>query len=64
MAGRTNKENAHDFVEAIKKLVQKPENLENLENYLSHHFHAWLFEYAQTPDDITAELKSFAEMEL
>ncbi len=62
--GRTNKENAHDFVEAIKMLATKPENLENFENYLSHHFHEWLEKYANTPDDIVFELKEFAKMEI
>lgn len=59
--------NAHaakQFTEAIKTIAAKPENLENLECYLSHHFDVWLEIYANTPEKITAELKAFAEMEI
>ena len=55
---------AHQFITAIKTLSEKPENLENLESYLSHHFSTWLDKFANTPEKITAELKAFAEMDL
>lgn len=55
---------AHQFVEAIKTIANKPENLENLELYLSHHFPEWLEKFANTPETLTAELKEFAEMEV
>lgn len=60
----TDKENARIFCAAIKELASKPENLENLENYLSHCFSEWLEKYANSPDNIAGEMKCFAEMEL
>jgi hypothetical protein len=50
------------FIEVIKTLSQKQENLENLESYLSRHFKTWLKRYANTPDGIIYELKAFADM--
>jgi hypothetical protein len=54
---------ATDFAEAIKIIAAKPSNLENLENYLSRHFLEWLEKWANSPEDLTAEMKAFAEME-
>lgn len=55
---------AHQFVEAIKTIAEKPENLDNLECYLSHHFDVWLEKWADTPEGLTYEMKAFAEMEI
>jgi hypothetical protein len=49
---------------AIKEIASKPQNLENLESYLSMHFTAWLEKFANTPDGMAAELKAFAEMDI
>ena len=54
---------AADFVNAIKTIANKPENLDNLESYLSYHFSEWLEKYANTPEDMAAEMREFAEME-
>ena len=54
---------AHMFVEAIKTIAEKPQNLENLECYLSHHFTTWLEKFANTPESLTWEMKEFAEMD-
>lgn len=59
-----HKEEARVFCEAIKKIAQKPQNLENLELYLSYHFVEWIEKHANTPENIAAELKQFAEMEV
>ena len=62
-----NKENelcAKAFVNVIKELASNPKKLDNLENYLSKHFDIWMERYANTPYDITYELKGFAEMEI
>lgn len=53
---------AAQFVEAIKTIATKPENLANLEHYLSLHFAQWLHKYASTPEDLTCELQEFANM--
>ena len=53
---------AKQFCEAIKTIAEKPENLENLELYLSIHFATWFEKFANDPGSITAELKAFAEM--
>lgn len=52
------------FVSAIKTIASKPENLENLENYLSYHFKEWLEKFANTPADISCELRCFADMDI
>lgn len=53
---------AAQFCAAIKTLASKPENLENLESYLSCHFPEWIEKFATTPEDIAAELSQFANM--
>ena len=55
---------AKQFCEALQAIAGKPQNLENLEYYLSIHFSEWLSKFANTPEGITAELKQFAEMEV
>lgn len=62
MIERKFEQEAKQFCEAIKAITEKPENLDNLECYLSYHFPVWLEKYANTPETITAELKAFAEM--
>lgn len=59
-----HEKHAAQFCAAIKRLSEKPENLNNLESYLARHFGAWLEKFANTPETITAELKQFAEMEI
>lgn len=59
-----HEQNAKEFVKAIKTLAENPANLDNLECYLSYNFSEWLKKFANTPDNITAELKMFAEMEV
>lgn len=53
---------AAEFVTAIKTIADKPQNLDNLESYLTHHFREWLARFANTPDDLAAEMKEFANM--
>lgn len=55
---------AKKFVEAIKTIAAKPDNLDNLESYLTHHFPEWLQKWANTPETIVSELRNFAEMEI
>lgn len=55
-------EQAKTFVNAIKTIADKPENLDNLENYLSIHFQKWLATWATTPDGIAEELEAFASL--
>lgn len=62
MIERKFEQEAKQFCEAIKTIAEKPENLENLELYLSIHFATWLEAFANDPGSITAELKAFAEM--
>ena len=60
---RKYEQTAKQFCEALRAIAEKPENLDNLESYLSYHFAEWMNKYANTPENITAELKSFADME-
>ena len=55
---------AAQFAAAIKTIAEKPDNLDNLEHYLSYHFAAWLEKFANTPETIAAELQAFAEMDI
>lgn len=57
-----NAKAAADFVDAIRIIASKPENLDNLESYLSHHFPEWLSKWASTPDLMACEMKDFANM--
>ena len=59
-----NKKNADIFIQAIKDLASKPENLENLNSYLSFHFSTWLEKWASTPEGLAEELKMFSTMEV
>jgi hypothetical protein len=59
-----NTESATMFVNAIKKFAGKPDNIDNLESYLSRHFDQWLIKFANTPENIAVEMKQFAEMEI
>ena len=59
-----NAEHAKIFIEAIKTIAEKPQNLDNLESYLTWHFPEWIEKFANTPENLTAELKHFAEMEI
>lgn len=55
---------AKEFIQAIKTISDKQANLDNFENYLSYHFPVWLEKYANSPENITAELKAFADMDI
>ncbi len=59
-----NKDYAREFIQAIKTISEKSENLDNFESYLSYHFDKWLEMWADTPEKITAELKQFATMNI
>ena len=54
---------AAQFCDAIRELANKPENLQNLENYLEYHFDTWMKKYANTPEDMAAEMSEFAHMD-
>ena len=59
-----NKKYAEMFINAIKEIATKPDNLDNFECYLSNHFDYWLEKFANTPVGLASELKQFAEMEV
>lgn len=61
---REFEELAERFVEAIKRISKKEENLNNLQHYLSIHFEQWLERFAKTPLAIVCEIESFADMEI
>ena len=55
---------ASEFINAIRELASKPENMNNLESYLSYHFETWLKKYGTSPENLTDEIKHFAQMEV
>lgn len=59
-----NEKLAKEFIEALRTLSEKPENIDNFESYLSRHFTVWYEKYANTPAGLISELKHFAEMEV
>ena len=59
-----NREYAAILINAIKELANKPDNLDNLEWYLSNHFDVWIETFANTPESLVYELKNFAEMKI
>lgn len=59
-----NEQLAAELTAAIKLLASKPDNLDNFESYITHCFDTWVIKYANTPEGLTAEIKSFATMEV
>lgn len=57
-----NKQNAERVAEAVKRLAESPEALDNFKSYLTRHFDAWLKEYASTPDGLANELEAFSKI--
>ena len=60
---RKYEEQATQFCEAIRTLANKPENLDNLESYLTYNFDKWPTTRANTPQGLATEMKMFADME-
>lgn len=58
------KEMARMFFDAIKEIANKPENMKNLEAYLSLHFTEWMEKYAGDPANLAGEMHNFATMEI
>lgn len=52
------------FCDAIRTIAEKPENIDNMESYLTYGFSKWLKKYANNPEDFAMEMKMFAEMKL
>ena len=61
---RKYEKQAAEFCEAIRALANEPENLNNLESYLTYNFDKWLTTWANTPENLAEEMKEFAEMEI
>lgn len=59
-----NSELAEKFVQAISLMASKEDNLFNFQSYLSQHFDVWLKKFAYTPEGITSEFVSFANMNI
>ena len=54
---------AKEFCKAIRKLAEDTEALDNLELYLKLHFDTWLQKWGNTPENISADLMHFANIE-
>ena len=59
-----NEECAKVFIEAIKEMVSKPNNLDNFEFYLAQHFDVWMKKWASNPEGLAYEVENFAKMEI
>ena len=60
----SNEECAKIFVEAIKTMASKPDNLQNFEWYLERHFDVWMEKWANSPEGLAYEVENFAKMEI
>ena len=58
------KKEAVIVAQTIRELASNPDNLDNLESYLSMHFGEWLKRFANSPENMAAELKNFARMNI
>ena len=59
-----NSQLAKKFIKAIRTIAEKENNLNNFQLYLSIHFDKWMEKFASNPEGLTAELESFANMEI
>ena len=57
----SNTECAKVFIEAIKTIAEKSENIDNLECYLENHFDVWTEKKAHTHQGLEYERKRFTE---
>lgn len=48
--------------ESILRMAQSDGSLENFVSYLSHHFDAWLKQYAYDPETFAYELQHFSKI--
>ena len=53
---------AEELAEAIKRMANSEESLNNFKNYLSTHFNTWIKKWANTPEGLTAEFKNFSKI--
>lgn len=60
---KTYEQETKIFCNSILKLAENENNLQILESYLSQHFEVWLTKFADSPENIAAELNAFANME-
>ena len=56
------REEAQTVTNAIKKLANDTEALDEFESYLSRFFPTWLEKWASTPEGLAEELKRFSEL--
>lgn len=47
---------------AIRKLAQEPETLDNFENYLANCFPAWMELFVTSPEGLVKEFEQFSEI--
>lgn len=60
---KENEENAKILCNAIKKLANNENSLQNFQWYLERHFETWLQKYCNTPDGLASEIESFSNIQ-
>lgn len=53
---------ARELANVLREFAEKPQNIDNFENYLENHFIAWERTFANTPKKMIGDMKNFAEM--
>ena len=55
---------AEAFCKELRAFAEKPENIDNLESYLSYHFDTWFKKFVTSPENLIYEMQTFAQMEV
>lgn len=59
-----NRYYAKQIADVLRKFAEKPQNIDNFENYLENCFTGWKEKFANTPEKMIEDMKHFAEMEI
>lgn len=59
-----NRYYAKQIADVLRKFAEKPQNIDNFENYLENCFTGWKEKFANTPEKMIEDMKHFAEMEV
>lgn len=59
-----NRYYARELANVLREFAEKPQNIDNFENYLENHFIAWERTFANTPKKMIGDMKHFSEMEI
>ena len=53
---------AKELCDALRDMAKSDFSIDNFESYLSRHFDVWMSKYANTPDGLANEFRTFANI--